>query len=75
METTGLVRRRRDARDARVSLIELTTLGRRRMESVRGARAARIDRLVADWPEDDVERFGVLLGRLNDAIRADPPVR
>ncbi len=75
METAGLVRRRRDARDARVSLIELTALGRRRMESVRRARADRIGRLVADWSDADVARFGALLGRLNGAMRADPPGR
>ncbi len=75
METAGVVRRRRDERDARVSLIELTPLGRRRMESVRRARTDRIGRLVAGWPAPDVARFGALLGRLNDAMRADPSVR
>src|SRR6476620_8398144 len=40
METEGLVRRKRHDRDRRVSLVERTALGRRRMDAVRAARAA-----------------------------------
>src|SRR5690349_10907301 len=74
METEGLVRRRRDDRDRRVSLVELTALGRRRMETVRAARASRITELVGDWSEEDRAAFGRLLGRFNEAIRAHPVV-
>jgi len=73
METEGLVRRRRDPRDRRVSLVELTALGRRRMDAVRTARESRITELVGDWSADD-QAFGRLLGRFNEAIRAHPKV-
>jgi DNA-binding MarR family transcriptional regulator len=74
METEGLVRRRRDPRDRRVSLVELTALGRRRMDAVRTARESRITELVGDWSADDQAAFGRLLGRFNEAIRAHPKV-
>jgi DNA-binding MarR family transcriptional regulator len=72
METEGLVRRKRDTRDRRVSLVELTPLGRRRMDSVRAARESRITELVGGWTDDDRATFGRLLGRFNEAIRAHP---
>ena len=73
METAGLVRRKRHATDRRISLVELTALGRRRMDAVRTAREERIGDLVADWSEHDRAAFGRLLGRLNEAIRTRPP--
>jgi DNA-binding MarR family transcriptional regulator len=72
METAGLVRRKRHPRDGRISLVELTALGRRRMDAVRTARERRIDDLVHDWSDDDRATFGRLLGRLNEAIRTRP---
>ena len=57
------------------SLVELTALGRRRMDAVRHAREGRASReLVGDWSDDDRATFGRLLGRLNEAIRAHPYV-
>src|SRR4051812_4193281 len=49
MEAAGLVRRRRHPQDGRVSLVDLTALGRRRMDAVRDAREVRIGELVDDW--------------------------
>jgi DNA-binding MarR family transcriptional regulator len=69
LEADGLVRRRRDGLDARVCRVEITALGRRRMESVQAARRERVGALVADWSATDVDRLGSLLGRLNVAIR------
>jgi DNA-binding MarR family transcriptional regulator len=74
METEGLLRRRRHPDDRRVSLVELTALGRRRMETVRRARTSRVDELVHDWSDDDRAAFGRLLARFNTAIRAHPAV-
>jgi DNA-binding MarR family transcriptional regulator len=74
METEGLVRRKRHPQDRRVSLVELTALGRRRMDAVRAAREARITELVRDWSDDDRAAFGRLLGRFNESIRAHPAV-
>ena len=73
MEAAGLVRRKHDPRDRRVSLVELTASGQRRMDAVRAAREQRIGDLVADWSVADRATFGRLLGRLNEAIRTRPP--
>jgi len=73
MEVTGLVRRKRHPQDGRVSLVELTALGRRRMDAVRRAREQRIERLLEGWSPDDRAAFGRLLGRFNAAIRDHPP--
>jgi DNA-binding MarR family transcriptional regulator len=73
MEASGLVLRRRSPTDARVSVVALSALGRRRMEGVRAAREERIGSLVHDWPEQDRRAFGALLARFNAAIRANPP--
>ena len=74
METEGLVRRKRHPQDRRVSLVELTALGRRRMDAVRSARESRITELVGDWSDADRAAFGRLLGRFNESIRAHPAV-
>jgi DNA-binding MarR family transcriptional regulator len=74
METEGLVRRKRHPQDRRVSLVELTALGRRRMGAVRAARESRITELVGDWSDHDRAAFGRLLGRFNESIRAHPAV-
>ena len=71
MESAGFVRRRRDPRDARVSRIELSALGKRRMVEVRAGREKRIARLLDQWPEADQLAFGELLTRFNAAIRAE----
>jgi DNA-binding MarR family transcriptional regulator len=73
MEASGLVLRRRSPADARVSVLELSALGRRRMEGVRVAREERIGDLVGNWSDRDRRSFGALLRRFNEAIQANPP--
>ena len=68
MDAAGLVRRRADATDGRVSLITLTPLGRSKMRAATAARTARITELLADWSERDRAELGRLLGRFNDAL-------
>ena len=72
LETSGLVRRSRDPQDGRVSRIELTPLGTRRMTEVREGRVEKFGRLLAGWSDEDLARFGDLLARFNDAIRPAP---
>jgi DNA-binding MarR family transcriptional regulator len=68
MEAAGLVVRRKDPADGRVSLIDLTARGERKMEEVQAARERRIGDLVSGWPAADQRAFGELLGRFNDAL-------
>jgi DNA-binding MarR family transcriptional regulator len=69
MERRALLQRRSDPSDGRVSLIELSSKGRRTMHAVRRTRQTRVRDLFADWPTQDQREFGQLLGRFNDAIR------
>ncbi len=68
METQGLVRRRTEPDDGRVSLIVLAPAGERRMRAEQRARLGRVEALMAGWPERDQAELGRLIGRLNDAI-------
>jgi DNA-binding MarR family transcriptional regulator len=68
MEAGGLVDRRADPDDGRVSLIGLAPTGQRKMRVERATRRERVQELVAGWPKRDQVELGRLLGRLNDAI-------
>ncbi len=69
MEARGLVNRRAEPADGRVSLIGLAPTGQTKMRAERRARRERVQELLAGWPERDQVDLGRLLGRLNDAIR------
>jgi MarR family transcriptional regulator for hemolysin len=64
METEGLVTRRRDPRNRRVHLVELTTKGDAAFHRMRGAAADFDRRLRAGLAENDTARLAELLDRL-----------
>jgi DNA-binding MarR family transcriptional regulator len=70
MEGTGLLHRYADPDDGRVSLIELSPAGRRKMRTVQRARRERLHDLFAGWTKREQLEFGQLLGRFNDAVSA-----
>lgn len=70
LERQGLVRRLPNPADGRGSLIEITPLGRERLQAARSERLARILELTRDWPESDRAAFAGYLARLNQAITA-----
>jgi hypothetical protein len=47
--------------------------GRKRIEEMRAARAARLDDYLEDWTEHDREQFAELLGRFNVSIGPAAP--
>ena len=63
LEAAGLVARRTDPDDGRVSLLRLTDAGRHAAERITTHRATRIADLMQDWPEHDVVAFADLLDR------------
>jgi DNA-binding MarR family transcriptional regulator len=71
LERDGLVTRTSDPNDARVSIIAVSTAGRRRMEKVRAARESRIAQLLDGWTADEEATFAVLLHRFNAALASD----
>ncbi|MCX4473934.1 MarR family transcriptional regulator [Micromonospora sp. NBC_01655] len=68
LEGLGLVRREPDPDDRRAFQLSLTEEGQRRFDAARSSRLAEFRRIVESWPKRDVEDFGRLLRRFNDAI-------
>lgn len=68
MEKAGLVRRRSDAADARLTRVELTDAGRAEEEQMRAAAAHYINATIATLPEDDRRELARLLEELGASI-------
>ncbi len=71
LERDGLVVRHADPDDGRASRIGLTPAGRRTLERVLKARRAWLDRLLEGWDDEDLARFGALLGRFSASLERD----
>jgi DNA-binding MarR family transcriptional regulator len=61
----GLVDRAADPVDGRAQVLTPSPEGAARLARIRSARRARWETDLADWPAEDVDRLGELLGRLN----------
>jgi DNA-binding MarR family transcriptional regulator len=70
LEEQHLVHRLSNPSDRRGSLIDLTPLGRERLQATRDERRAIFLQLLADWPEEDRAAFAGYLARLNASIAA-----
>jgi MarR family transcriptional regulator for hemolysin len=68
MESAGLVTRRRDPRNRRLHLVELTPDGETLFARLREVAFAFDQRLRAGLTEHDVDRLEALLGRLRDNV-------
>ncbi|WP_229399395.1 MarR family winged helix-turn-helix transcriptional regulator [Micromonospora okii] len=68
LEALGLVRREPDPDDRRAWRLSLTGEGQRRFDAARSSRLAEFRRILESWPRRDVEDFGRLLARFNDAL-------
>ncbi len=67
----GLAYRAPDSRDGRVSVLQLSADGQAVVSSFEGDLAARLGRLVADWPARKRQAAADTLGALIDAIQRD----
>lgn len=65
----GLVERVPNPDDGRAVLLELTPLGRTRLDEVRASRRGLMRQLVGGWPAAEQEAFCELLGRFNLEVR------
>jgi DNA-binding MarR family transcriptional regulator len=74
MESEGFITRSVSDADKRVSLIQLSSLGRRKMEGVRRLRQQHNEKLTNDWPLEDLEKFGELMRKYNDCINEGPTI-
>jgi MarR family transcriptional regulator for hemolysin len=64
MEDAGLVTRRRDPRNRRIHVVELTPEGEQAFLRMRSAAMAFDERLRGDLSDDELERLGAVLDRL-----------
>jgi DNA-binding MarR family transcriptional regulator len=78
LELGGYLVRTGDPDDRRASRVRLTRRGRGALERAMRARAARLDRAIADWPEEDRATLTTLMNRLADSLdrlAAEPETR
>ncbi|WP_405778772.1 MarR family winged helix-turn-helix transcriptional regulator [Streptomyces sp. NBC_00859] len=67
LEKLGLVERRPAADDQRVQVLHPTEAGTRTLASTQGSRRAAVRERLADWSEEDLDRFATYLLRYNSA--------
>lgn len=70
LEAQGLVRRRRDADDGRVWLVELTAPGRRQLEASRTRKTAWLADRLRELPPEDLARLADALDVLDELTSA-----
>ena len=73
LERAGLAVRSTDKRDRRVSLLSLTDAGLHAVQTTRAHRRSQLNQVLADWPQDDVDRFAELLERFNQSLEKVVP--
>ncbi len=66
LERRGFVARERDPLDGRACVLSVTRAGLRVDRRLREARRATVAEALAEWSDDDRERFAQLLGRFAD---------
>jgi MarR family transcriptional regulator for hemolysin len=70
LQDRRLIRRRRNPRDGRSYLLEVTALGRRRVHALFPAFRATLEAIRAELGEEELTETMESLGRLEDALRA-----
>jgi DNA-binding MarR family transcriptional regulator len=64
----GLIRRRTDREDGRVTIIELSAKGRKKAEAFIATLEAQLTGLLANWPEDRKYEVAVTLNEISTAL-------
>ncbi|MFJ9152367.1 MarR family winged helix-turn-helix transcriptional regulator [Streptomyces sp. NPDC102270] len=65
LERAGLIERRQDPEDHRVQVLHLTDAGRRILARVTVSRRVAVGERLAEWSQEDLERFAGYLVRYN----------
>ncbi|MFI5708050.1 MarR family winged helix-turn-helix transcriptional regulator [Kribbella sp. NPDC051620] len=68
LEGDGLVSRRPDPADARVSLVQLSEAGRKRLEDLYAGYARQLRSALADWDDDEMAAAAEVLRRVAAAV-------
>ena len=61
LESANLIERTQSPDDGRIRLIAVTDYGRERLIEARGPAGERMKRILAEWPDEDIERLTALL--------------
>ena len=72
LEEAGLVTRSRDAGDARLVYVQLTPEGSALVDAVADEHFRKLNTMLGDMSEDDIQSLAALLGRLESSARAVP---
>ncbi|MFC0625161.1 MarR family winged helix-turn-helix transcriptional regulator [Kribbella deserti] len=73
LEADGLVIRRPDPADARVSLLALSDRGRVKLEEIFGSFAARLRAALAGWSDAELEVANAVISRMTETIATGRP--
>ncbi|MBP1995076.1 MarR family winged helix-turn-helix transcriptional regulator [Paenibacillus eucommiae] len=65
LELKGYVKRLQEPTDGRASSFQITELGTQKLMEAKKARLARHSQLFKDWSDEECQKFGELLARLN----------
>lgn len=68
IEAKGFIFRYSDPTDRRVSLFEITELGREKLLMDKEMRIKRYHNMLEDWSNEEKDIFGELLVRMNEAL-------
>ena len=72
LEEAGLLDRRRNRDDGRMTVVEATDAGRDTFDRIREVIWRHMRRALSTWPEDDVATFAELLNRLVVDVQRQP---
>jgi len=65
LEAKGFIKRASDAKDARISLFEITTIGIEQLTEVKSERRLFYTEFLKDWSDEDKTQFTELLKKFN----------
>ena len=72
LEEAGLLERRRNRDDGRMTIVEATNAGRDTFDRIRQVIWRHMRRALSGWPEEDVAALGLLLHRLVEDVQRHP---
>ncbi len=73
LEALGLAQKQPAARDKRISEVTLTEQGKALIDSIDDARQTLMNRIFADWPEEEIGELFRLVRKYADVVKKEAP--